>query len=159
VGWEQWSRYPSPIARSGTHVEAEVPTGLPLALPPNQQLPPPELAGFEDRYTMRLGVERGLSFSPTFRVALRAGYAYLPTPAPRSDVAGQLLDADEHVFSLGSGLQLQKLSRHLPRALSLDVHAVWAHLPNRRQERDGETFLAKGRALSAGLTLTAAFAP
>jgi long-subunit fatty acid transport protein len=159
VAWEQWSRYPSPIARSGTEVTADVPAGLPLSLPPNQDLPPPELAAFDDRITVRVGIERSLVFSPSLALALRAGYAYLPTPPVRSDIVGQLLDADQHVFSLGSGLQLQKLSRHLPRSLTLEAHGLWVRLPNKRQTRDRMTFLAKGHALSAGLTLTAAFAP
>jgi hypothetical protein len=159
VAWEQWSRYPSPIARSGTEVTADIPAGLPLALPPNQELPPSELAGFDDRITFRVGIERSLTFSPRASLALRAGYAYLPSPPVRTDIVGQLLDADQHVLSLGSGLRLQKLSRYLPQRVSLDVHGLWVRLPNKRQTRDRTTFLAKGHALSAGLTLTAAFAP
>jgi len=158
LGWEQWSRYPSPLPRSGTHVEADVPPGLPLALPPNQELPPPQTAGFSDRFTARVGIERRLTLAPTSAVALRAGYAYLPTPAPRVSEVGQLLDAHEHVFSLGSGLELRELSRYLPHLVALDAHGLWGHLPNRRQERSGTSFLAKGQTLSAGLTLTASFA-
>jgi hypothetical protein len=154
LGFEQWSRYPSPVARSGAHIEAEVPAGLPLALPPNMELPPAERAGFHDRFTLRTGVERKLPLSRTTTLALRAGYAYLPTPAPRSSDTAQLVDTSEHIFSLGSGVSLSQLSRYMPHAVELDVHALYGHLPNRRLERGGAIFMAKGHTFSAGATLT-----
>ncbi len=159
VGFEQWSRYPSPVARSAAHIEADVPAGFPLKLPPNTELPPAESAGFSNRFTWRAGVERKLSLSHKSTLALRLGYAYLPTPAPRSSDTAQLMDASEHVFSLGVGVALSRISRSLPRDIALDAHALYGHLPNRRLERQGETFFAKGHTLSAGLTLTLAFEP
>ncbi len=154
LGFEQWSRYPSPVARSGAQIEADVPAGLPLALPPDMALPPAERAGFHDRFTLRAGAERTLQLSHTSTLALRAGYAYLPTPAPRASDTAQLIDASEHVFSLGSGVSLSQLSRYLPHAVAFDAHALYGHLPNRRLARAGEVFFAKGHTFSAGLTLT-----
>ncbi len=154
LGFEQWSRYPSPVTRSAAHIEAEVPAGLPLALPPDMQLPAAESAGFHDRFTLRAGLERKLALSRSSTLTLRAGYAYLQTPAPRTSDTAQLLDAHEHVFSLGTGVSLSKLSRYLPHAIELDAHALYGHLPNRRLDRSGDVFLAKGHTFSAGLTLT-----
>jgi hypothetical protein len=67
------------------------------------------------------------------------------------------MDASEHVFSLGAGIALSRISRALPHALALDAHALYGHLPNRRLEREGDTFYAKGHTLSAGLTLSLGF--
>ncbi len=144
LGFEQWSRYPSPVARSAAHIEAEVPAGLPLALPANMELPAATSAGFHDRFTLRGGVERKLPLSPETMLALRAGYAYLPTPGPRTSDTAQLLDAHEHVFSLGTGVSVSKLV--------LDAFALYGHLPNRRLERSGQVFFAKGHTFSAGIT-------
>lgn len=146
AGFEQWSRYPSPVARSAAHIQADVPAGLPLALPPNMELPAAESAGFTDRFTWRAGIERTLALSRVSTLALRLGYAYLPTPVPRSAETAQLMDASEHVFSVGAGVAVWQLA--------IDAHALYGHLPNRRLEREGDYFFAKGHTLSAGLTLT-----
>jgi hypothetical protein len=159
VGFEQWSRYPSPVARSAAHIAADVPAGLPLALPANMDLPAPQSAGFSNRFTLRAGLERKLTLPGKSALALRLGYAYLPTPAPRTSDFAQLMDASEHVFSLGAGIALSRISRSLPHALALDAHALYGHLPNRRLEREGDIFFAKGHTLSAGLTLTLSFGP
>ena len=158
LAWEQWSRYPSPVSRSAAHIEADVPAGLPLELPENQELAPATLSGFEDRFTLRAGIEHWLELTAASRLALRAGYAYLPTPAPRSAEVGQLLDADEHVFSLGSGLAMQTSARYLPRGIALDVHGLWSRLPNYRQQRGDRLFMAKGNVVAAGASLTFSFA-
>ena len=154
VGFEQWSRYPSPVARSAAHIEAEVPAGLPLALPPNTELPAATSAGFHDRFIWRAGVERSVSLSGASALLLRAGYAFLPSPAPQSSEQAQLLDASEHVFSFGSGVALQRLARWLPHQVELDAFGLYGHLPNRRLERQGTTFQAKGHVVSAGLSLS-----
>ncbi|HXK20669.1 MAG TPA: hypothetical protein VNG33_22815, partial [Polyangiaceae bacterium] len=146
AGFEQWSRYPSPVARSAAHIQADVPAGLPLALPPNMELPEPENAGFANRFTWRAGAERTLPLSHASTLALRVGYAYLPTPAPRASDVAQLMDASEHVFSVGAGVALSRVS--------LDAHALYGHLPNHRLEREGDDYFAKGHTLSAGLTLS-----
>jgi len=153
VGFEQWSRYPSPVARSAAHIEAEVPAGLPLALPANTELPAATSAGFHDRFTWRVGVERLLPLSQASELALRGGYAYLPSPAPGASDIAQLLDAHEHIFSLGTGVALHKPVRWLPHGLELDAFGLYGHLPNRRLARQGTTFQAKGHSVSAGLTL------
>lgn len=153
VGFEQWSRYPSPVARSAAHIEAEVPAGLPLALPASTELAVAASAGFHDRLTWRAGVERSVSLSAASELLLRAGYAYLPSPAPRTSERAQLLDASEHVFSLGSGVTLRPVARWLPHQVRLDAFGLYGHLPNRRLERQGTLFQAKGHVVSAGLTL------
>lgn len=157
LGWEQWSRYPSPLPRSGTNVEAEVPAGLPLALPESQPLPEASLAGFDDRFTLRASLEHLLSLSAQSTLALRAGYAFLPTPAPRKLDAGVLLDADEHVLALGAGLALEPAARYLPRSLELDLHGQWSRLPNRRHEWGKYWVMAKGNTYAAGLSLSLSF--
>jgi hypothetical protein len=157
LGWEQWSRYPSPLPRTGTSVEADVPAGLPLNLPESQPLPEASLAGFDDRFTVRAGLEQVVSLSRKSTLALRAGYAFLPTPAPRQLEAGALLDADEHVLALGAGLELEPALRYLPRSLELDLHGQWSRLPNRRHEWGEYWVMAKGNTYAAGLSLSLSF--
>lgn len=156
IGFEQWSRYPSPVARSAAHIEADVPAGLPLALPANTELPAATSAGFHDRLSWRAGLERSLLLSESSELLLRGGYAYLPSPAPRTSDAAQLLDASEHAFSLGTGIALRRLAPWLPHQVELDAFGLYGHLPNRRLQRQGTVFQAKGQVVSAGLTLTLA---
>lgn len=155
LAWEQWSRSPDAKTRTGTLVIANAPVGFPLALPPDQQLPPATNAGFEDRLALRIGVERSLELSPHSALALRAGYAYLPTPVPRA--GSSALDAPEHTLSLGSGLQLSGLARRLPEQIGLSIHALYGHLPNYQQQREAGAYYAKGHTLSAGASLELGF--
>jgi hypothetical protein len=154
-GWEQWSRAPSAAARTGTHVLVNAPPGLPLELPPDQALSPAMNASFDDRVVLRLGVERRLELARHGTLALRAGYAYLPTPVPRA--SSNALDAPEHVLSLGSGLELIGLARRLPELVGLSIHALYGHLPNYHQHRERVSYHTKGHVLSAGATLELGF--
>lgn len=155
VAFEQWSRCPSPVARSGSHVEADLPVGLPLALPPDSELPPERSAGFSDRFTWRVGVERRLSLAAGKALALRGGYAFLPTPVPRSSASDEILDAREHVVSLGAGVRVEPGGwGPLLGGFALDAFALYGHSARQRLERRGGVFIADGHALSAGFTLT-----
>jgi len=93
--WQHWSAMPPPVLAPTV---ASVPA------------PPP---GLRDTATVRLG----LSWSRTtaaLRTTLRAGYAFIESPAP--DAAGRtLLDAHRHVASVG--LALGSTSRRVPLRL------------------------------------------
>ena len=155
VGWEQWSRSPSPVARSGAQVEADLPPGLPLALPPDSELPLASKAGFSDRVTWRVGTERKLPLRAKTQLALRAGYAYLPTPVPKSSSADEIMDAPEHVLALGAGVRFEPAALWgLPGGLSLDVFGLYGRSTRQRLERRGHVFVADGHSWSAGLTLS-----
>lgn len=155
VGFEQWSRCPSLVARSGAHVEAELPPGLPLSLPPDSDLPPEQSAGFSDRFTWRVGFERRVPLAADKALALRGGYAFLPTPVPRSSQSDVVLDASEHVVSLGAGVRAEPGSLgRLPGGFALDAFALYGHSARGRLERRGDVFIADGHTLAAGFTLT-----
>ncbi|HEY4159044.1 MAG TPA: hypothetical protein VGM29_13135 [Polyangiaceae bacterium] len=156
--WQEWSRYPSPVSRSGSHIQAELPPGFMLNLPANSELAARTSAHFSDRLSPHIGVEHRLALAARAGLALRGGYAYEPSPVP-SHQSAHLVDAARHVFALGVGLELApvfSLSR-----LELATHALWSHLPSRTLSSDAplgpRTFSASGDALGAGLTLTLGF--
>jgi hypothetical protein len=151
LGFEQWSRYPSPFARTGTQVSAQVPAGLPITLPPSSELPPAEAAGFHDRWSLRAGLQRTVEMSSADRLALRAGYAYLPTPVPRQSDLGRLLDAPEHTFSVGGGWALASGNDAWTK---LDAFGLFDYLPKHRLERGPRLFFAQGYAFSLGVSLS-----
>ncbi|HVY27716.1 MAG TPA: hypothetical protein VHB79_14275 [Polyangiaceae bacterium] len=160
VGFEQWSRCPSLVARSGAHVEANLPPGLPLSLPPDSELAPRQSAGFSDRSTWRVGLERRLPLAAGKALALRGGYAFLPTPVPRSSSSDEVIDAAEHVVSLGAGVRAEPGSAgRLPGGFALDAFALYGRSSRERLERRGGVFIAEGHTLAAGFTLTLLAAP
>jgi long-subunit fatty acid transport protein len=101
-------------------------------LPPSRPYPP---AGYHDTLMPAVGIEwRALAGALGDRLALdlRAGYRYEPSPVPEQPLESNLGDADRHIMSLGFGLELQRLTRVLPRPFSLDFFAALHHLPERR---------------------------
>lgn len=71
---------------------------------------------FENTLTPRLGAE--VALSPW--IALRAGYAYVPSPVPEQRGNTTFLGADAHQLGAGAGFDLR---RRLRAPLRIDVHA------------------------------------
>ena len=159
--WQQWSRYPSPVGRSATHVTASLPPGIDLALPPDSALPAASDPHFHDRLTPRLGIEHALPWTAHSSLLLRAGYAFEASPLPAHQAQTHFVDADRHVLSVGCGLALEKPSALLPDGIRLDAHALWVHYAERRLDSDGgatpTSFSAAGHVWSGGATLSFAF--
>lgn len=82
---KQWSAYPGPSAATTAGSAAP---------------PAPE---FGDTLVPRVGVERRWALPSEADVAVRGGYFFEPTPAPRAVPTRQLLDNDRHAFTLGVG--------------------------------------------------------
>jgi len=120
IAYQDLSELPSPEARTSSRIEAELPPGLILELPPDRVAPAQKSAGFGDRFVPRLGVEHRIGLGAC-HLALRAGAAYEPSARDR---ASAWLDASRILVSGGAGLAWS------PRGVSelrLDVHFGYAH--------------------------------
>lgn len=151
--WIDWSGLPSPV--SATRSELAIDTRGALfdtpALPPATQLSSAHASG---RLSPRLGAELRPAWGE-LGVALRAGYAYQPTPLDE-DSSSNLLDADMHVFSVGAGLQLLGWGAGRGSGLELDAHTQWGQLGQRTQPApggEGTTLTGHWVAVGAGLRL------
>ena len=87
--FERWSTFPLPIAY------AAVPEGT----------PPQPLPGFEDVFSVKLGLEGDLPLASDVRLLPRAGFNFAPTPVPEQAGFHNHLDSDRMIFALGVGLR------------------------------------------------------
>ncbi|HWZ89906.1 MAG TPA: hypothetical protein VNW92_13685, partial [Polyangiaceae bacterium] len=161
LSWQEWSRYPSPVGRSASHLTASVPAGLDLALPADTVLPAPSDPHFHNRVSPRVGVEHALRWTAQSTLLLRAGYSFQASPVPGRQSETHFVDADRHVLSVGCGLAVERASAWLPEGIRLDAHALWAHYAERQLDSSGGAgagaFSAGGQVWSGGATLSFAF--
>ena len=107
--------------------------------------------GYKDAITIRFGIEYAL---PKYKLDLRAGYMYDPTPIPSDRLVSALPDINRHDIALGA-------SYHITPAYRVDVGGLWV-LPGSRETSDmpGEPYY-KGTydvtAFVASLTLSGRF--
>lgn len=159
--WVDWSSFQSPVSRSRTTLEVNVPPGI-IELPPNPKPSQVEDPGFEDRIVPRLGVEYRLRVAPDLELPLRAGYVYEHTPIPPQTGVTNYVDTDRHVLSLGTGVVLHEPGALLPGALRFDLHAQLSLLPTRVTLKDNPAdyvgdYRARGTIFNAGATLSVGF--
>lgn len=107
VNWIDWSVY--------KQLSVDLPGGGQLLAPKN----------WKDTVVLRLGLEYSLL---SLGLDLRAGYAYDPTPIPRSTLDFSLPDINRHVVSAGGSYQL-------PAGLFVDVGLLYV-LPGDRKTAD-----------------------
>lgn len=129
--YSRWSEQPAPAARIMLDVDLGRFNEL-VKLAASRPYPDP---GFYDTLMPAVGVEwRALKDALSGRLALdlRGGYRYEPSPVPEQDGESSFGDSDRHIFSLGLGVELARLSQILPKPLSIDVFTAFTHLPLRR---------------------------
>ncbi|RME50300.1 MAG: hypothetical protein D6795_10290, partial [Deltaproteobacteria bacterium] len=135
--WEQWKEYKPPYPRV---------TLLPsknkdpiveklLDIPVNQPIP---ILHFRNTFNPRVGIE----FHPRKDFALRAGYAYQPTPAPEQTFSTNILDANTHVFSggIGTTFSLWKRLPFVPDKVSIDFYGQYFYLPKKLVAKSASFF-------------------
>ncbi len=104
----------------------------------------------------------GAEFWPRPWLALRAGWAYHPSPLPAQTGVSNLLDAARHIGSLGLGLRWTDLGPWGPSRLELDLYGQVQRLTPLAWEKDSvlvgnqgyPTVTAAGQVYSSGLGLT-----
>jgi len=123
---------------------------LDMTLPDGTHSIVPE--GYRNTLTWRGGAEYRLR---GYGLALRAGYAYDPTPIPRQYLTVQLPDIDRHVVSAGVGYN------RLPYDARLDAGVLWVLPGSRRTAGSVEPTEAQGQydvsAVVVGLGLSVDF--
>ncbi|HEY8146192.1 MAG TPA: outer membrane protein transport protein [Kofleriaceae bacterium] len=141
LSFQHWSDFP-------------LPTENPLATAPAQEEPK-----FHDTLRPHVGAELKTGGPLGGDLALRAGYAFLMTPAPEMKTRQSLLDNHRHLFSAGVGLAWP--DSWLP--LHLDAWFQLHQLQPRSHQKDPDAFgpdmplpfdsiATKGRIVVGGLT-------
>lgn len=159
--WVQWSSFKSPVSRSSTTLDVQVPPGI-IELPPNPRPTVVEAPGFSDRIVPELGIEYRLELTRDLGVPLRAGYVYERSPVPPQTGVTNYVDTDRHVLSVGTGVVLRDLGAVLPGNLRFDTHAQLSILPTRVTLKDSPAdyvgdYRARGSILNVGANLSMGF--
>ena len=81
---------------------------------------------YEDTVTFRVGVDYKL---PKQKAAVRAGFAFDPTPIPDETVTAQLPDADRIILTLGGSKQITPM-------LGADLSLLWVTPHERDSSND-----------------------
>jgi len=92
----------------------------------------------------------GLEWRPDPHWALRAGYAYRPTPLPDPIYQTNTLDASAHILSLGVGLVLGDPTGATAQPVNLDLALQWTRLAARAVEKDPLAGSPQGAYLAGG---------
>ena len=162
LGWVQWSRYENPTAATDVSLQLTIPAGIPGLRQPTVPLPATrEAMRFHDTFVPRFGVEWTIP-ARRHSIAVRAGYAYDPTPVPDQAGLTNFIDSSRHVFSFGAGLTLRRLGAALPGTLSFDVHAAMQVLETRSVVKADPndavgSYTASGTVLNVGTTVAVGF--
>ncbi|MBK7582282.1 MAG: outer membrane protein transport protein [Myxococcales bacterium] len=159
--WVDWSSFKSPVSRSSTTLDVNVPAGI-IELPPNPKPSKIEDPNFAGRIVPQLGIEYRLDVTPDLVVPIRAGYIYERSPIPPQTGVTNYVDADRHVFSLGAGVVLRDLGAVLPGNVRFDTHAQLSVLPTRVTLKDNPAdyvgdYRARGSILNVGATVSVGF--
>jgi hypothetical protein len=104
---------------------------------------------FHDTFEARLAASFGMTLGRGASAALRAGYAYIPSPAPEQTRDTNLLDMARHRLGLGYGVTL---AAPLPE-LELDFGAQLEPLVARRHRKPEGELRTHGTIVSATLGL------
>lgn len=115
--WSRWSTAPDPTANFELTLDGE-----PLGLETLEADSGPVDLGAEDTVSPRVGVE----WSPSQMWAMRAGYAWSPTPLPAQTGYTNHIDSDLHQFAVGVGVRApDPLALHrAPVTLNMTMQAT-----------------------------------
>lgn len=159
IVWAQWSRFINP----GSRLEMNFELGAFDELVQIDSQPNPASPRFRDTWTARLGAEFIALSKTHVSLAVRAGYAFEPSPAPEQKGRSMnLVDNNKHHLSVGLGLSLTKLIPVLDRPLDLDVHFAYIHMQSRHHWKYDPAdpigdYTSDGYVLSVGVTLKLRF--
>lgn len=142
LSFQHWSDFP-------------LPTENPLATQPAQEEP-----SFHDTLRPHLGAELRAGGPLGGDLALRAGYAFLMSPAPEMKTRQSLLDNHRHLFSAGAGLAWPEAVVPLHLDAWVQLHLLQARSHTKDPDAFGpdmplpfDTISTKGHIVVGGLTL------
>jgi len=129
----------------GYHFWTDMSSDAPIALAyvsggladifPTGQAGEPEEPELRDTFTYALGVEGRPILTDLYRLDVRGGYKYRPTPVKEQTGLNNYLDADSHIMSTGLGFTAQ-LPEWLPRSISCDAFFQYHYSPERTFHKD-----------------------
>ncbi len=154
----RWSEFPVPAANLTLGLDIGVYNDK-VMLPPARSYPP---SGFHDIVIPRAGVEWRAWERPKLALDVRAGYSYEPTPVPEQIGDSNFADSDKHTFSVGTGIELSRVTAILPQPLAIDVHLAATYLPPRVNRKIDPLdpvgdFVADGVIMQLGVMLRSRF--
>ena len=142
LSFQHWSDFP-------------LPTENPLATAPAQEEP-----SFHDTLRPHAGAELRTAGPLGGDLALRAGYAFLMTPAPEQKTHQSLLDNNRHLFSAGAGLAWPDSAVPLHIDAWFQLHVLQPRSHTKDPDAFGpdmplpfDTISTRGHIIVGGLTL------
>ncbi len=179
ITWYQWSASLGPYVSAAFQEqleEAESDAGAgevddveSPSIADTVNLPPVPNVGFRDIFVPRVGIEWLLLNKS---IALRTGYRFQATPIPQPDGRTNLLDANTHFFSLGTGYTWfppwqdkgpsEAYSTQDPLSISADVYGTVGLVTEREIDKGGtqevlNDYTFGGVVYDVGLMITARF--
>jgi len=131
LAWREFSDFPSPFARVAVRDLGRLLPGVGTLVSPR---PDPD---FRDTWVPRFGVEHVIEGWGGWRYALRAGYAFIPSPVPRQRGGTNLIEADKHVFGAGFGITVPGFGEYtFPTPVTLDGFLTFTQLADREDRKD-----------------------
>ncbi len=131
VAWQQWSAYHD----QSIDMIIELDGGLGQLFKISPQ-PPLEDPDFEDIFVPAFGVEYIPAKRDLWRLALRGGYWYRPSPVPDQKGISNFADSDTHAFSAGIGINAKDSYGVAPKPFSLDMYGRLRVLEEREIVKD-----------------------
>ena len=161
VAWVNWASYQSPVSRSTTILEVDVPATL-LEVPENVPSSDPLDPNFENRFVPRLGIEWIAALSESVDLPVRGGYSFEQSPVPEQTGLTNYVDSDRHIFTAGVGVVWKQPGEILPGDLRIDANAGYSLFPLRVTLKDNPAdfvgdYNAKGDILVLGVTTSLGF--
>ena len=152
LSYQRWSQFENP----STITEVELDVGQfndQVNIPPSAPISDPN---FADILVPRLGAEYVMPWRKNL-IALRAGYAYEPSPAPAQTGDSNFIDNNKHIASVGGGLELPGLGTIVPLPVAFDAFVQFTVLESRMHVKTSPVdeigdFRSSGTVWAAGLT-------
>ena len=152
LAYEMWSRFSAGIA------DVRILVDLGLNPPMVQAFYPPD--NFQDTISPRAGVEYRHDLAQNkYRLAVRGGYAYVPSPVPDQVGYSALVDNTRHVVSAGLGFRIARTAKIYPYPIAFDLGFQYHVLSTREVRRHtfadplGGGITSKGGLVSLAATL------
>lgn len=103
---------------------------------PDLKIPKPKL---HDIIGVAVGTEYAAVYDTVFKLHLRGGYTYRPTPAPEQSGPLNLYDSDLHIFSAGLGFTFAEFSKVFPAPISINIYDQFHYLEPRVMHKESAT--------------------
>ncbi len=159
--WVDWSGHGSLISDEEITLAFES-AAFPIDLPSEIGGRDPIALNLEDQWVPRFGAEGRVFTREGMHLFLRGGYSFERSPFPPQTGVTNFVDGDRHSLASGLGLVFDRLEPGLDGELRLDMHLLWAILPDRLHQKASLVdpvgdYVAGGHQLGVGLNVGVVF--